>query len=74
MNDFNSSVFPLNVAFVINSPSNLIFSPVTDLAILVDLIMVGLPTFFPVCKLIIVRDLTQNLAGISHFYLTFLRV
>ena len=55
-NDFNLRVFPLNVAFVINSSSNLIFSPIIDLAILVDLIIVGLPSFFQVCKLIIVRN------------------
>ena len=54
MDNFN--FFPLNVAFVINSLSNLIFSPVTNIAILVDLIIVGLPSFFQICKLIIVRS------------------
>ena len=54
-NDFNLRVFPLNVVSVINSHKGLIFSPVTDLAILVDLIMVGVPNFFKVCELIIVR-------------------
>ena len=56
MNDFNLRVFPLNVAFIINSPLYLIFSPVTDLAILVDLIMVGLSSFFQFSKLIIIRS------------------
>ena len=46
----------MNAAVVIDSPSNFIFSPVTELAILLDISMVGLPSFLDIFKFTIVRS------------------
>ena len=73
---FNFLVIPFNDTGIIISPSNFIFSPVTDRAVLLVIFIIGLFNFLQVCKFIIDRsepvsnwNLTDLLSTFTVMYL-----